>query len=183
MPSERRPVFHSNLGPVFVRLREDQRPYLNRHKAAMLAHRKGLQLTENKLLRLETGSIKHPPRDVLVDVAHLYNVDYANLVAQVVREVYGVDLSASPAPHGRSVESLDVPSSHRFAQVPTPTQAALEEELAFIKNRLGQLTAEFTAARSSGLRPSTASQADLHTSDKSRADRPPHRKAPSRRTG
>jgi transcriptional regulator with XRE-family HTH domain len=84
-----RPVFHPQLAPYFRSLRE--RRGWGQNQASDLALRKGLSLlTRQVLLRLENGKTKWPDPGVLQQLATLYDLPYAELVAEVVRHTYGL---------------------------------------------------------------------------------------------
>ena len=80
-----RPTFHAEFGEYVrglrVRLNDAHPGRWTLRGAADLAHRRGLaSLTRQILFRLEQGQTRHPDANVLMEVADLYGVPYAELV-------------------------------------------------------------------------------------------------------
>lgn len=94
-----RPVFHPELGKFFETLRLG-RGLKSRRLAAAVADRKGIPLDHQVIFKLEHGKLKNPEPHVLRAVAALYEVPYAELVSQVVEQLYGVkpERTDSPTP-------------------------------------------------------------------------------------
>jgi transcriptional regulator with XRE-family HTH domain len=86
-----RPVFHSELGAYFTRLRQE-RGWTQRQTAAIARQKNMSAIGRQTVWRLETGKVKNPDEDVLRAIATLYGVTYEDLVARCVEAQYGIEM-------------------------------------------------------------------------------------------
>ncbi len=90
-----RKVFHPELGRYFRSLR-DARELGQRQAAGMTGRgRETVGVSPGALQWLEAGMTKYPSPEQLRRLAKLYRADYASMVAEVVKHVYGVALAPS----------------------------------------------------------------------------------------
>lgn len=137
-----RPVFHTALGRFFEELRTARQ--WGQSEAVSIAQRRGLKrLTRQVLIRLEKGATKNPSREVLEDIAALYNLNYADVVRVVVMHAYAPagskqedSSNASPSQAGVHVASI---AYARVVQQRDNLIAALVDVKAFLNEKIGDL--------------------------------------------
>lgn len=101
-PVRQRPVYFKELGAFLTTERE--RRQWQQAETADMAQRRGLKaLTRQVLLRLENGQTKSPDPKALRAIATLYDLEYAQLVARMMTERYGVGVDLSR--HSRGVQT------------------------------------------------------------------------------
>jgi hypothetical protein len=87
-----RKVFSTGLGEYFTALRT-AKGWSQRQAEDVAINRKRLQsINRQTIFRLERGVVKHPPAEVLRDLAELYDEKYEDMVAAVTAEIYGREL-------------------------------------------------------------------------------------------
>lgn len=130
-----RPVFHAEFGAYLKEVRESKarseagRATWTLRGVAERAHRRGFTaLSRQILFRLEQGQTRHPDAEVLLEVAELYGLAYADLVDRYLASEYGL----------HSVQR-DL-SGHAIAANSTPTQEeAVAAKLAAATRHIEQL--------------------------------------------
>lgn len=96
MPQSQRPVFHAQIGEELRRVRMAKKWSLR--QAQRIAAKRGLaQITFGALQLLEAGKIKSPDRQLLHEVADLYEVPFEDLAEQFARSLYSYTVEGSGA--------------------------------------------------------------------------------------
>lgn len=93
MAVPKRRIHYPTLGKYFEGLREQR--HWKQSQAADIARRRKLPLSYQALRGLEDGQTKHPTPAALKAAAALYEVPYAEIIAEVVRHAYDVDFAVS----------------------------------------------------------------------------------------
>src|SRR5262245_29342796 len=131
-PKVERPVFHRDLGEVFVKCRTAKGWSVQRAVIAARG-RKHATLTANKLRWLEEGKTKAPDQEVLRAVADIYGLEYRELARAFIAGNYGSDVVLHGDHLGsRSGGVADVPASARRL-------AHVESELVDLKARFAEV--------------------------------------------
>lgn len=118
--ADERPIFHEEFGR-FMRVVRERSGMVSQNGAADRAHRLGLNaVSRQKILKLETGKIKHPDPELLRQLAILYKADYSQLVSEFVDKNYRL------AQRGSSVLVREVPADFQPDVLKTIPPEALE---------------------------------------------------------
>ncbi len=86
-----RPTFDADLGHYFASLRAAA-GFASQRQAALLARKRGIQVSYQQLQRLEAGKTKAPDVSLLRSLSRLYGIGFEVLLSELWRRQYEVSV-------------------------------------------------------------------------------------------